>query len=1460
RRPHAIQQTNTGCDSPVRPALSTADTSDGMTGYGPYNIGFDDQGQVTGRLEYKVSGVWGTVGDKDTNTHRFGEKEAQVACRQLGLETGYGLLLNSSFVPSSDMSSGYLTPFLDDLNCDPVTDLSLGSCTTGSDSTDVDSSNSYDIGVMCKFAECEMCEHGKYSETLRNKECQNCEAGTYNPKNTSMTKSDCLKCESDSYSSPGSMECSPCPAELVQGEDGGSCVCKVGSEPNFVSPMGYLEYPAESTIRLSRGYDTVQPPSFSSDGTVYGRLEIKDPSSADREWGTVSGKKKYYSSTSDSWVISSYGALPNIETAVVACKQLAKELGYYSDPLSAEVLHYDDDRVIEGYLAPVLTEVDCETTNSAIRECSYNAGGDSGGLYYPPVENDYDIGVQCKILSYADSCEICIPGKISIGAANSLCADCPKNHYNPSYGATSCDECKAAVTMFGPEGSSSDSMCFTEIGLWSNLYIADNWLYKINDDVETFSKDSNGNWLPESVSFVSRDKLLALNNYGSVYEYSSESMARLGTFASISNKQDDTSVLYLDHHGLVAVGALDGIYFFALEDGLGGGNLEESSHDRFIDFANPRKFCLGEFENEILIMTNIDSDDKITRKCIPGMSCSSEREGVIVSTTSYSSTSFYDVAVLKEKRVILVTIKNSNSIYSVRSCPLSGSEMDLDTDCSLPHVAFQVSKIQTAGSDSKAGSIIEIPLDLNDHRNNSLSDEFDFADISSKITVRAEGYVQTIAEGLSVKIEIDGDVEHSGTSMTAKLGINFAGLWQVHVSGEISGSQVEFMNSPFNLTVEPDVTDASKTEVDFTSEIVAGNEFEGRYKLYDAYQNPTSFSRDRLFAELKGYSGNSLGSLVKSSNGFWEYSTSQNLTKAGTYTLEVTLGSEEHIYGSPFQFDVVADVPDPSKCGSSMNDMGKEFFSSGSTFTGTMMLKVTPRDQYDNLVLDAEGFEARTELPIAEESETVIEVGILYNGEFLEGSPKVITVKPDDGSVDLPAILGGNLHESLRKKKHSEKEIDIMKKAMEDQGKERSDELRQVLIPSSEVKIVSLLGQGAFGTVNLGTYKDQEVAIKQLISIDEESVQRFRFECFLMKELRHPNVVKLVGVCWDDMMLGCVLEYIDGGSLEGRLKKDWIQPTAEKMTWKRELLSLAKGAANGVRYLHNSRYYDEEEQVWKDCIIHRDLKPDNMLVTKDNVLKLTDFGEARAADLSMTMTAVGTPIYISPEVMRNDRYDLKADTYSFGVVLAAMVRAEKNIVDFFFDRLQKKMGKKNRMGIGIGSLNRYLDRGWRPPLPVEFYPKLTRLISRCWAKDPTDRPDFEQIYEELSADMLESGRRKNEDLAAENEKLTEELQNLKQQLNEGGGGEGGGKAQPTIVDFGAGKQKQKPTIVKFEVENGVKEKQQPPIVDFGVEDQKVGMVGGAVGIKKGGTSDSTTNENKEGEAAPNPFANIFYSG
>ena len=78
------------------------------------------------------------------------------------------------------------------------------------------------------------------------------------------------------------------------------------------------------------------------------------------------------------------------------------------------------------------------------------------------------------------------------------------------------------------------------------------------------------------------------------------------------------------------------------------------------------------------------------------------------------------------------------------------------------------------------------------------------------------------------------------------------------------------------------------------------------------------------------------------------------------------------------------------------------------------------------------------------------------------------------------------------------------------------------------------------------------------------------------------------------------------------------------MTWKNHILKSMTECALGVQYLHQAQYYDEAERTFKNCIIHRDLKPDNMLVTKDWVLKLTNFGEARAEDLNQTMTAVGT--------------------------------------------------------------------------------------------------------------------------------------------------------------------------------------------------------------------------------------------
>ena len=85
-----------------------------------------------------------------------------------------------------------------------------------------------------------------------------------------------------------------------------------------------------------------------------------------------------------------------------------------------------------------------------------------------------------------------------------------------------------------------------------------------------------------------------------------------------------------------------------------------------------------------------------------------------------------------------------------------------------------------------------------------------------------------------------------------------------------------------------------------------------------------------------------------------------------------------------------------------------------------------------------------------------------------------------------------NLQESLRKKKHSEDELEVMKAALDGLEKKQKDELNEVLISSSEVKVSRLLGKGGFGVVNLATYRCQPTAMKQLLTINDESVKRFR--------------------------------------------------------------------------------------------------------------------------------------------------------------------------------------------------------------------------------------------------------------------------------------------------------------------------------------------------------------------------------
>lgn len=168
------------------------------------------------------------------------------------------------------------------------------------------------------------------------------------------------------------------------------------------------------------------------------------------------------------------------------------------------------------------------------------------------------------------------------------------------------------------------------------------------------------------------------------------------------------------------------------------------------------------------------------------------------------------------------------------------------------------------------------------------------------------------------------------------------------------------------------------------------------------------------------------------------------------------------------------------------------------------------------------------------------------------------------------------------------------------------------------------------------------VAVKILrdeFTNDEEFVKRFRIEAQAAASLSHPNIVSIFDVGQEDNVHFIVMEYINGITL-----KEYI---AEKgaLSWK-EATGIAIQICSAI------------EQAHKNHIIHRDIKPHNILMTKEGIAKVTDFGIARAVS-SSTITMVGSTIgsvhYFSPEQARGGFTDEKSDLYSLGITIYEMV-------------------------------------------------------------------------------------------------------------------------------------------------------------------------------------------------------------
>jgi len=246
-------------------------------------------------------------------------------------------------------------------------------------------------------------------------------------------------------------------------------------------------------------------------------------------------------------------------------------------------------------------------------------------------------------------------------------------------------------------------------------------------------------------------------------------------------------------------------------------------------------------------------------------------------------------------------------------------------------------------------------------------------------------------------------------------------------------------------------------------------------------------------------------------------------------------------------------------------------------------------------------------------------------------------------------------------------------------------------------EVESILGRGGMGVVYLARQKPlgRKVAVKMILSWfteDAQFVERFKREAMVVAHLQHPNVVNIFDVIDHEGHWCIVLEYVEGHTLDSEIERLGRLPV-------RRALKITAAVADALDFCHKRR------------IVHRDIKPDNIMIGEGDMVKVMDFGIAKAPDSNVhtqTGMAIGTPKYMSPEQAQGlSSVDARSDLYSLGCVLYEMVTGRVP-----FDAPQS-------LAVAIAHVRE------TPPRPRLFLqdidPRVESLILRCLEKDPGAR-------------------------------------------------------------------------------------------------------------------------------------------
>ncbi|XP_032884041.1 tyrosine-protein kinase ABL2 isoform X4 [Amblyraja radiata] len=252
----------------------------------------------------------------------------------------------------------------------------------------------------------------------------------------------------------------------------------------------------------------------------------------------------------------------------------------------------------------------------------------------------------------------------------------------------------------------------------------------------------------------------------------------------------------------------------------------------------------------------------------------------------------------------------------------------------------------------------------------------------------------------------------------------------------------------------------------------------------------------------------------------------------------------------------------------------------------------------------------------------------------------------------------------------------------------------------TDITMKHKLGGGQYGEVYVGVWKKYSltVAVKTLKE-DTMEVEEFLKEAAVMKEIKHPNLVQLLGVCTLEPPFYIVTEYMPHGNL-----LDYLRECNREEVNAVVLLYMATQISSAMEYLEKKNF------------IHRDLAARNCLVGENHVVKVADFGLSRlmTGDTYTAHAGAKFPIkWTAPESLAYNTFSIKSDVWAFGVLLWEIAT----------------YGMSPYPGIDLSQVYDLLEKGYRMEQPEGCPPKVYELMRSCWQWNPMERPLFAEIHQ-----------------------------------------------------------------------------------------------------------------------------------